>query len=105
MPQTGEEVGLERFTPSGVLKDLTWRPGALGEPSPDKLRTDTLNGMVDLSEFGARFEVHESGYLLIARAQDDGTIIWDCLADQVTPDALPGRYLPESCKKASDTEE
>lgn len=104
MPRSGAEAGLDRFTPDGVLKGLTWRPGALGEPSPDNLRTGTLNGILDLSEFGARFEKHESGYLLIARAQDDGTVIWDCLADEVTPDALPESYLPESCKRASDSD-
>ncbi len=101
MPQSGADVGLEQFTPTGVLKGLTWQPGALGEGDSDTLLTGTLNGLVTLGEFGKRFEEFESAYLLIARAQDDGTIIWDCQPDRVTPHALPGRYLPEVCEKVS----
>jgi hypothetical protein len=58
-----------------------------------------------MTEFGARFKDIESGFLLIARAQDDDTIKWDCVADVVTVDALGGRYLPETCSSAEDDEE
>jgi len=105
MPQSGAEAGLDRFTPSGVLKDLTWSPGAIGEVGSDALRTGTLNGIVDLSKFGNSFEEYESAYWLIARAQEDGTIIWDCSADNTTSSAMPGRYLPESCERVSDSDE
>lgn len=105
MPQSGAEAGLDEFTATGVLKDMTWRPGIKGKPGTDTLLNGTLNGIIDLSEFGERFEKHESGFLLVARAQDDGTILWDCMADAGTADALPSRYLPESCTRASETEE
>ena len=105
MPQSEAEAGLDEFTPSGALQDLIWQPGAKGEGSSDKLLNGTLNGIVELGEFGERFEKHESGFLLIARGQDDGTIIWDCMADAGTKDALPRRYLPETCERASDSDE
>jgi hypothetical protein len=102
---TEAETGLDRFMPVGELINLVWQPGAMGESNSDKLRTGALKGVLDLSDFGERFEELESGYLLIARAQEDETIVWDCVADSVTSDSLPGRYLPESCKKASDSED
>jgi len=105
MPQSGADAGLEGFAPAGVLKELTWQPGALREADSDPLLTGTLNGLVDLSEFGERFEEFESGYLLIARAQDDGTIIWDCMADSGSTNAMPGRYLPETCERVSADDE
>jgi hypothetical protein len=104
MPQFEAEVGLEKFTPVGVLADIVWRPGVLGDSASDTLLTGTLKGVLDLSDFGERFEKYQSGYLLVAKAQEDGTIVWDCMTDSVTPDALPGRYLPESCKRASDSD-
>jgi hypothetical protein len=58
-----------------------------------------------MTEFGARFEDIESGFLLIARAQDDDTINWECVADVVTADALSRRYLPETCRSAKDDED
>ncbi len=105
MPQSEADFGLEDFTPVGILKDISWRPGVFGETGSDELRMGTLNGIVDLSEFGASFEDYESGFWLIARAQEDGTIVWDCMADPVTTDALPGKYLPDSCERASDSED
>ena len=57
-----------------------------------------------MREFGTRFEDIKSGYLLIARALDDGTIKWDCVADQVSVDALEKRYLPETCKDEEEEE-
>jgi hypothetical protein len=89
MPQSEAETGLDGYISTGVLKDLRWRPGVPGDPNSDKLRTGTLNGIVDLVDFGARFEEYESGYLLIARAQEDGSVVWDCLADAATANALP----------------
>lgn len=105
MPQTEAEAGLNEFTPVGVLTDFTWEPGAFGESGSDPQLTGTLNAIVDLSEFGARFEETESAYLLIARAQEDGTILWDCKADPVTLNALSQRYLPDNCQSASDGED
>ena len=58
-----------------------------------------------MTEFGARFEDIESGYLLIAIVQDDNTIEWNCVADVVTVDALDRRYLPETCKDGEDEDE
>jgi hypothetical protein len=84
---------------------MDYRAGELGVPAADKLRTGTLRAFVDMKEFGVRFEDIESGFLLIARAQDDDTIIWDCVADGVTADALGNRYLPETCKKAKGDED
>lgn len=104
MPQSEAEAGLEGAAQEGVLTRLIWRAGAIGEPDSDKLLTGTIQGLVDLSGFGERFEKHKSGYVLIARAQEDGTILWDCGADPQTPDALPPEYLPESCKKANKPE-
>jgi hypothetical protein len=105
MPQSEADAGLEKFTPAGVLVDVVWLSGVLGEPSSDTLLTRTLKGVLDLSEFGERFKKYESGYLLVARAQEDKTIVWDCMADSATPDSLPRRYLPESCKRASDSDD
>jgi len=56
-------------------------------------------GQVKLTDFGRRFEDIETAYLLVARAQDDGTIFWDCLPDSGEK-ALPQRYLPENCDNA-----
>jgi hypothetical protein len=58
-----------------------------------------------MTEFGARFEDIESGFLLIARAQDDDTIKWEYVADVVTADVLSRRYLPETCRSAKDDED
>ena len=102
MPQSGAEAGLEGFIPSGVLKDLRWRPGVVGDSGSDTLRTGTISAIVDLSEFGAQFEEYESAYFLIARAQDDGTVSWDCTADLATKNALPSEYLPKTCKPAAE---
>ena len=104
MPQSGADAGLEEFTPAGVLKELTWQPGVPGEADSDKLLTGTLNGRVTLSDFGERFEDLDSAYLLVARAQEDGTIAWECKNDTVSRNAVPGRYLPETCKSDSDDE-
>lgn len=105
MPQSKVDIDLSSFTPEGILTGMDYRAGELGIPAADKLRIGTLKALVDMKEFGLRFEDIESGFLLIARAQDDDTIKWDCVADGVTADALGSRYLPETCKKAKDDED
>ncbi len=104
MPQSEADINMRSFRPEGILTGMDYRAGELGVPAADKLRTGTLRALVDMSEFGARFEDIESGFLLIARAQDDDTIKWDCVADVVTADALGGRYLPETCSTAENDE-
>lgn len=104
MPQSEADINLRSFRPEGILTGMDYRAGELGVPAADKLRTGTLRALVDMTEFGTRFEDIESGFLLIARAQDDDTIEWDCLADAVTVDALGRRYLPETCSGAEDDE-
>ena len=98
MPQSQADINLTSLIPQGILIGMDYRAGELGVPAADKYRTGTLRALVDMTEFGARFEDIESGYLLIARIQDDNTIKWDCVADVVTVDALGRRYLPETCK-------
>lgn len=105
MPQSEADINLSSFIPEGILTGMDYRAGELGVPVADKLRTGTLRAQVDMTEFGARFEDIESGFLLIARAQDDDTIKWDCVADVVTVDALGKRYLPETCSSAKDDED
>lgn len=105
MPQSGADIGLDRFMPEGVLADLNWISGGWGEADSDPLHTGTLNGIVNLNEFGARFQEYGSGYLLIARGQEDGSVVWDCKADIYTPDALPGSYLPDSCTTTSESQD
>ena len=105
MPQSEADINLNYFNPEGILTGMDYRAGELGVPAADKLQTGTLMALVDMTEFGARFEDIESGFLLIARAQDDDTIKWDCVADGVTPDALGSRYLPETCSAAEDDED
>ena len=105
MPQSEADINLSSFIPEGILTGMDYRAGELGVPAADKLRTGTLRAQVDMTEFGARFEDIESGFLLIARAQDDDTIKWDCVADVVTVDALGKRYLPETCSSAKDDED
>ena len=90
MPQS-EELEMDAFVPEGILIGMDYRAGEFGVPAADKQRS-TLRALVDMTEFGARFENTESGFLLIARAQEDNSIIWDCMADQVTVDALGKRY-------------
>lgn len=104
MPQSEADINLS-LIPEGILTGMEYQPGELGVPAEDKLRTGTLRALVDMTEFGTRFEEIESGFLLIARAQDDDSIKWDCMADGVTPDALGGRYLPETCSRAEDDED
>lgn len=105
MPQSEADIDLSSFMPAGILTGMDYRTGELGVPAADKSRTGTLMALVDMTEFGARFKDTESGFLLIARAQDDNTIKWDCVADVVTVDALEGRWLPETCKRAKDDED
>ena len=105
MPQSEADINLSSFIPEGILTGMDYRAGELGVPAADKLRTGTLMALVDMTEFGARFEDIESGFLLIARAEDDDTIKWDCVADLVTVDALGKRYLPETCSSAKDDED
>ncbi|OGT74719.1 MAG: hypothetical protein A3H44_03505 [Gammaproteobacteria bacterium RIFCSPLOWO2_02_FULL_57_10] len=100
MPQSEADINLSSFIPEGILIGMDYRAGELGVPAADKLRIGTLRALVDMTEFGTRFEDIESGFLLIARAQDDDTIKWDCVADVVTVDALGRRYLPETCSRA-----
>ena len=104
MPQSEVDINLSSFIPEGILTGMDYRAGELGVPAADKLRTGTLMALVEMTEFGARFEDIESGFLLIARAQDDDTIKWDCVADVVTVDALDKRYLPETCSSDEDEE-
>jgi len=104
MPQSEDDINLSSFISDGILIGLDYRAGELGVPAADKSRTATLRARVDMSEFGTRFKDIGSGFLLIARAQDDGTIQWDCIADVVTVDALDKRYLPETCSRAEDAE-
>lgn len=104
MPQSEADINLNSFIPKGILTGMDYRAGELGVPAADKLRTGTLRALVDMTEFGTRFEDIESGFLLIARVQDDDTIKWDCVADVVTVDALGRRYLPETCSSAEDEE-
>ena len=104
MPQSKADINLNSFFSEGILTGMDYQAGELGVPAADKLRTGTLRALVDMTEFGARFEDTKSGFLLIARAQDDDTIKWDCVADVVTVDALGKRYLPESCSGAKDDE-
>ena len=105
MPQSEVDIDLSSFTPEGILTGMDYRAGELGVPAADKSRIGTLRALVDMKEFGLRFEEIESGFLLIARAQDDDTIKWDCVADGVTADALGSRYLPKTCSKAKDDED
>ena len=105
MPQSQADINLSSFSPEGILTGMDYRAGELGVPAADKLRIGTLRARVDMTEFGVRFKDIESGFLLIARAQDDDTIKWDCVADGVTADALGNRYLPETCKKAKGDED
>lgn len=105
MPQSEADINLRSLRPEGILTGMDYRAGELGVPAADKLRTGTLRALVDMTEFGARFKDIESGFLLIARAQDDDTIKWDCVADMVTVNALASRYLPESCSRAEDDED
>ena len=104
MPQSEADINLSTFAPEGILTGMEFRAGELGVPAADKLRTGTFRALVDMTEFGGRFKDIESGFLLIARAQEDDTIKWDCVADEVTVDALKGRYLPETCSPAKDDE-
>ncbi|MEM9744081.1 MAG: pilin [Pseudomonadota bacterium] len=104
MPQSKTDIDLSSFAPDGILNAMDYRAGELGVPAADKQRTGTLKALVDMAKFGARFEDVTSGFLLIARAQDDDSIKWDCVADSVTVDALEKRFLPESCSKAEDDE-
>jgi hypothetical protein len=105
MPQSEADINLSSISPEGILTGMDYRAGELGVPAADKLRTGTLRALVDMKDFGVRFEDIESGFLLIARAQDDDTIIWDCVADGVTADALGKSYLPETCSSAKDDED
>ena len=105
MPQSEADINLSSFRSEGILIGMDYRAGELGVPAADKSRIGTLRALVNMEEFGLRFEEIESGYLLIARAQDDDTIKWDCVADGVTADALGNRYLPETCKKAKGDED
>ena len=105
MPQSEADIDLTSLIPEGILTGMDYQAGELGVPAADKLRTGTLRALVDMTEFGTRFEDIESGFLLIARAQEDDSIKWDCVADVVTVDALGGRYLPETCSKAEDDED
>jgi len=105
MPQSEADINLRSLRPEGILTGMDYRAGELGVPAADKLRTGTLRALIDMTEFGARFKDIESGFLLIARAQDDDTIKWDCVADVVTVDALDKRYLPETCSSAEDDED
>ena len=102
MPQSQADINLTSLIPQGILIGMDYQAGELGVPAADKYRTGTLRALVDMKEFGARFEDIESGYLLIARVQDDNTIEWNCVADVVTVDALDRRYLPETCKGGKD---
>ena len=104
MPQSEADLNLKAFTAEGILTGMDYRAGELGVPAADKLRTGTLRALFDMTEFGTRFENIESGFLLIARAQDDDTVKWACIADEVTVDALDKRYLPESCKGDEDSD-
>lgn len=105
MPQSEADINLSSFIPEGIITGMDYRAGELGVPAADKLRTGTLRALVDMTEFGGRFNDIESGFLLVARAQDDDTIRWDCVADEVTVDALGSRYLPETCSRAKDDED
>ena len=105
MPQSEADINLNSLSPEGILIGMDYQAGELGVPAADKLRTGTLGALVDMREFGTRFEDIKSGYLLIARVQDDGTVKWDCVADQVSVDALDKRYLPETCKDQEEEEE
>lgn len=102
MPQSRADINMSAVIPDGILTGMDYRAGELGVPAADKSRVGTLRALVDMTEFGARFKDVESGFLLVARAQDDGTINWDCEADMVTVDALVRRYLPEICKDDKD---
>ena len=102
MPRSETDINLSTFVPEGILTGMDYQAGELGVPAADKLRTGTLRALVDMTEFGARFEDIESGFLFIARAQDDDTIQWECVSDVVTVDALASRHLPESCKGGED---
>jgi hypothetical protein len=102
MPQSEADLEMNAFIPEGILVGMDYLAGEFGVPAADKLRTGTLKALVDMTEFGARFEDIESGFLLIARAQDDDSIIWDCVADRVTVEALGKRYLPKTCSAGEE---
>ena len=104
MPQSEADINLNSLSPEGILIGMDYQAGELGVPAADKVRTGTYRALVDMREFGTRFEDIKSGYLLIARVQDDGTIKWDCVADHVSVDALDKRYLPETCKDEKEEE-
>jgi hypothetical protein len=104
MPKSEADIDLSAFIPIGILTGMDYQAGELGVPAADKLRTGTIRALVDMTEFGVRFEDIESGFLLIARATDDDIIKWDCVADLVTVDALEGRYLPDACGGGGDEE-
>lgn len=102
LPKSDADITLKPLDGQGILTGMEYSPGELGVPAADKSRTGTLKALVDMAEFGARFKDIESGFLLVARVQDDDTIKWDCMADVVTVDALGKRYLPKTCSRAKD---
>lgn len=105
MPQSAAEAGLDPVLPSGIVTELRWRPGIPYELKTDEVLTGTIHAVVNMNEFGERFEEYKTAYYLIAKAQEDGSIVWDCTHDNSSKDGLPRRYLPETCVKASDSEE
>ena len=56
MPQSEADLNLSAFTAEGMLTSMDYRAGELGVPAADKLRTGTLRALVDMTEFGTRFE-------------------------------------------------
>lgn len=105
MPQSEADIDLSALISEGILTGIDYRPGELGVPAADRLRTGTLRARVDMTEFGTRFKDIQSGFLLIARVQDDDTIQWDCVPDVITVDALDKRYLPKTCSGKKDDED
>ena len=69
MPQSQADINLTSVIPQGILIGMDYQAGELGVPAADKYRISTLRALVDMKEFGTRFEDIESGYLLIARVQ------------------------------------
>jgi prepilin-type N-terminal cleavage/methylation domain-containing protein len=97
MPVNGNDAGITAYPNVGLVTQLRWNAGIPGIPSSDALHVGTFSPGMDLREFGNQYGAYNATFHFIGRGDQSGRIEWECVADEMSSDALAQDILPASC--------
>lgn len=103
MPVISAEAEIGDFPAVDRIQQVIWRPGIRlmpGVPAGDTTHTGRLEIVMDLSDlFGGEISYeYIATFLLTARGNQQGAVVWACIPALDTNPHLDAKYLPTSCQ-------